>query len=398
MRRLGVVVVALVALAGMVAGATPAPAQPSGDPVVIGVYTPADNPTFTAPELIPAAEAAVKYVNRELDGFGGRPVRLVSCTTSYTPESLTSCANELFQEEPLLIIPGPDASAFTAFNVFQDAGVPLIGGASFTPPEYTSDIRVLFNGFSASLFPGMVHFAADKLGAEKIVALTFDDGINPILIDVFMNPITQALGIPNVQFVPTQPGTTDFTAPMAAALDTDPDAVLAYGVPCVPLTRAYASLGSDVPLIQPSNCNDARTLKQEGDAAEGTYYVNEFQAPLTNPKSKDVKLFTKILRKYGAKNIAITDFSSTGVASILNIREALEGTDLSTATPADIVAVFQGKVDAPNFLAEPYTCQPAPVERWPSICSGSVFLTRVKNGKLRAITPFVSMQELYGSG
>ena len=400
MRRLGVLIVAVaMAAGGVIAGGVGAAAQTKGEPIVIGVYTPADNPTFTAPELIPAVEAAAEYINEDLDGIGGRPVKIVSCTTEYTPESFTACANELFQENPQLIIPGPDASAFTAFNVYADAGVPLIGGASFTPPEYTSDIRAMFNGFSASLFPGMVHFAVDELGAKnKLVAVTFDDGVNPLLIDVFMNPIAQANGLADVQFVPTQPGTTDFTASMAAALEADPDAILAYGVPCVPVTRAYASLGTDVPLIQPSNCNDAKTIEQAGDAAEGTYYVNEFYAPLTNPKEKDVKLFKKILKKYAPKNIAVTDFSSTGVASVLNIREALQDTDLSTATPAEILAVFKGAVDQANFLAEPYTCAPPPVGQWPSICSGSVFLTQVKNGKLREVTPFVSMADLYGSG
>ena len=110
----------------------------TGEPIVIGIYTPADNPSFTAPELIDGAEAAVEYVNNQLGGIGGRPIQLESCTTDYTAPRLTACANELFQKEPLIIIPGPDAGALTVQATFDATGIPLIGGASFTPPEYTS--------------------------------------------------------------------------------------------------------------------------------------------------------------------------------------------------------------------------------------------------------------------
>ena len=120
------------------AATTAAGEQATGEPIVVGIYTPADNPSFTAPELIDGAEAAVEYVNNQLGGIGGRPIQLESCTTDYTAPRLTACANELFQKEPLIIIPGPDAGALTVQPTFDTTGIPLIGGTSFTPPEYTS--------------------------------------------------------------------------------------------------------------------------------------------------------------------------------------------------------------------------------------------------------------------
>ena len=93
------------------AATTAAGEQATGEPIVIGIYTPADNQSFTAPELIDGAEAAVEYVNNQLGGIGGRPIQLESCTTDYTPPGLTACVNELFQQVPLTIIPGPYAGA-----------------------------------------------------------------------------------------------------------------------------------------------------------------------------------------------------------------------------------------------------------------------------------------------
>ncbi len=91
---------------------------------MIGIYTPADNPSFTAPELIDGAEAATDYVNNQLGGIGGRPIQLESCTTDYTAPRLTACANELFQKQPLIIIPGPDAGALTVQATFDATGHP----------------------------------------------------------------------------------------------------------------------------------------------------------------------------------------------------------------------------------------------------------------------------------
>ena len=81
------------------AATTAAGEQATGEPIVIGIYTPADNQSFTAPELIDGAEAAVEYVNNQLGGIGGRPIQLESCTTDYTAPGLTACVNELFQKE-----------------------------------------------------------------------------------------------------------------------------------------------------------------------------------------------------------------------------------------------------------------------------------------------------------
>ena len=59
----------------------------SGKPIVIGIYTPADNATFTAPELIDGAQAAVKYVNNNLDGLGGRHKVFECHDASFNPSS-----------------------------------------------------------------------------------------------------------------------------------------------------------------------------------------------------------------------------------------------------------------------------------------------------------------------
>jgi branched-chain amino acid transport system substrate-binding protein len=393
--------VVMVLCAGMLASGLPSAGAQSngkgkakGEPIVIGTYTPADNPTFTAPELIDGERAAVSYVNNDLNGVGGRPLKLVSCKSDYTAPGLTACANKLFQADPLIIIPGPDAAAFSVQPVFNDSGVPLIGGASFTPPEYTSPSRAVFNGFSASLFPAMIHFAVDKFDAKKLTIMALDIQSNSIIESIFFDPVAENYGLPKPEYVPVPTGSADMTSSIAAALDTNPDVLLPFGLPCLPFYQAYQSLGSDVPVILPDNCSDTKTLKRAGSQAEGMHYVSLFNGPAVAPKDKDVRIYSQQMKKY-AKNAPDTDFSRAGFGSIMNIHDLLDDQDPSTLTHESVLTAFKGASDQANFLNTPYDCVAPPVADYPAICAGSAFLMQQKNGKLKRESKFVTLDVLF---
>jgi branched-chain amino acid transport system substrate-binding protein len=387
-----------VATAGL--GAVTAHAQASGtgkakgDPIVIGIYTPADNPTFTAPELIDGAEAATKYVNSQLAGVAGKPIKLETCKSDYTAPGLTSCANKLFQKNPAIIIPGPDAAALTVQSTFDQTGIPLIGGASFTPPEYTSKTRAVFNGFSASLFPAMVHFAVQKLHAKKLTALSVDDPSNQIIKSIFMDPIAETNGLPKPEYVAAPAGSTDLTSTFAAALDSNPDALLPFGLPCQAAFQAYQSLGTHVPMIMPDNCADSKTLKDAGNQADGVYFVELFNGKEAAPKNKDVQLYDKQMKKY-AKGVVDTDFSRAGFGTIMNIHALLDSMDPSTLSNDSILAAFKGTKNEANFLNTPYSCAAPPLAQYPAICAGSAYLMRFQGGKLKKQSPFVTLDVLF---
>jgi branched-chain amino acid transport system substrate-binding protein len=336
----------------------------------------------------------VKYVNNDLDGLGGRPLRLVSCKSDYTAPGLTACANELFQEDPLIIIPGPDAAAFSVQPVFNDSGIPLIGGASFTPPEYTSPNRAIFNGFSASLFPAMIHFAVDRFDAEKLTTMSVDVQSNTIIKSIFFDPVAENYGLPTPEYVPVPVGSADLTSSIAAALETDPDVLLPFGLPCLPFYQAYQSLGSDVPVILPDNCSDTKTLNRAGEQAEGMHYISLFNGPATAPKNKDVKIYAKQMKKY-AKNVPDTSFSRTGFATVMNIHNLFDDQDPAALTHESVLAAFKGASDQPNFLNTPYDCVAPPVAQYPAICAGSAFLMLQENGKLKRESKFVTLDVLF---
>lgn len=367
-----------------------------GEPIVIGIYTPADNTTFTAPELIDGANAAVEYVNNELDGVAGRPIQLETCESDYTAPGLTACGNELFQKDPLMIIPGPDSAAFTVQSIFDDSGIPLIGGASFTPPEFTAPNRVLFNGFSASLFPAMVHFAVSELDATSVATLSVDDPTNPIIKSIFMDPIAETNDLPVPEYVASPPGSADVTSTFAAALENDPSVLLPFGVPCLPAFQAYQSLGTEVPMIMPNNCSDAETLADAGASAEGVYFVGLYNGNEVAPEDPDVVLYTEKMAQY-ADGTADTDFTRAAFGTIMNIHELLDDEDPASLTRESVLAAFRAATDQPNFLNTPYGCASPLITDYPAVCAGSAFLVRQVDGTLERQTDFVTIDDLYSA-
>src|SRR5688572_29701940 len=67
----------------------------SGEPIVIGFINGEGSGVATdaqAADVREATEAAVKYINAELGGLGGRPIKLEICITNSSPESSAGCA------------------------------------------------------------------------------------------------------------------------------------------------------------------------------------------------------------------------------------------------------------------------------------------------------------------
>ncbi len=67
----------------------------TGEPIVVGLLNQEDAPVGSFPDLRKGAEAAVRHVNADLGGVGGRPIRLESCATRGTAESSQSCATRI---------------------------------------------------------------------------------------------------------------------------------------------------------------------------------------------------------------------------------------------------------------------------------------------------------------
>jgi branched-chain amino acid transport system substrate-binding protein len=392
---IGVVVVAVAGGALSALPAADASAQTSKEPIVIGLYTPTNNAAFVAPEMIPAAQAAVDYANKQLKGVGGRPLKLEVCETRQTPDAMNACASELAQKNAVAVIGGPDVNATAALNqVFKPQGIPVIGGIGLIPTEFlgippgSPVLRSLFAGGPVSLFPGLAQFSLDVLHAKKPVAITSDAPSSPVQLNTFINPALKKVGIANADLVTAPTTAADFTPYFQAALDKGADVLLLFGLPCLPALNAYRATGTKVPLIQPDNCSDPATLKQAGKQAEGNYYVNQLRTPALDPADKDVKTYVAATNKYakGEKQLG-TDFALSAFQAVMNIRDLLLPMN-GNITKEGLETAVRGTSNQKNFLglSGTYSCSPAALPTFPAICGSESKLAQVKNGKLKYVS------------
>jgi branched-chain amino acid transport system substrate-binding protein len=376
-------------------GSSPEPA--AGEPLLIGVTAPANSPIFDASEMLETVAVAADYVNNELGGIAGRPIELVSCETDNSPESVLSCASDLIGAAPVLVIHGPDYAGAAATETYAAADMPLIGGAAFIPQEFTAPNRVLFQGWSASLFPGMAYFAATELDAENIVAIGFDDPQNQAILAAFMNPVMQRLGLPDLQYVGTPPTSPDFTTTLATAVSADPDAILAFGLPCEPIVQAYRATGTDIPLVLPDNCTDPSMLSALGDAAEGVYFVGQLDSPTLSPDDPETQTYQQAVDAYGDGDVRETSIGLAGFASVLNIHDVLDSYDPDAITSEAVLAEFQAIEAGPNSLIDgDFNCATPPLPAFSALCNVSAWFATVQDGQLTQIGDWADAKALWG--
>lgn len=378
--------------------ATPASiAAADGPPIVIGITSATNNPIFSDPELFTAAAAAAEYVNEELGGVQGHPIELAHCETNNTAESSVACATELLQRHPVAVIAGPDVAMPAALSIYEQAGVPVIGGGSVAPPEFSSPVRVLFHGWSASVLPSMVYFASTQFDASKVVVLAPDDPSVTATVVPLMEQAAQRFGMekPDVITVPT--GSADMTPQMAAAANTGADVIMAVSLPCGPVAQAYHTVGADQPMVQPGSCSNPRDLENLGDSAEGLYFTSMSRRPDVDHDDHDAQLFADVTERFG-DDIPITDFSLVGFSSMMNIHSTLDAApDVESLDSTSLLALFQGG-SGHNFMGNEWNCTAPAVAVFPALCDISSRLLQVVDGALVEVAPFVDGSTLYGDG
>lgn len=367
-----------------------------GAPIVVGMYVPANVANFSTPEMIPMGEAAVEYINSELGGIAGRPIELVTCSTSGTPDSVAACANELLQASPVLVVGGPDAAASAGVTIFESAGVPIVGGGALTPIELTSQNRFVFQGFAAATVPGMAYLLHDELDVEQFTVLAPESPGTPLVVDLFLKPLTDALGLPTPVLVQVPLSTPDLTTHMFAAVDGRPDALMVLGLPCQPIMSAYASLGTDIPMILPENCSDPDLLGENAAVAEGVYFLGLSNRPDLDTDNADVRELLAALERHADGRVATTDSSLETFSSFMNIHAALDQVpDPLAISPTLVTETLRTQGPKPNFLKDSYDCAAPPTPILPGVCDASARLLRFEGGELTVVTDFVGTRVLW---
>jgi branched-chain amino acid transport system substrate-binding protein len=369
--------------------AAPVKADASKPPVLVGFHN-LEGGAISLPEIREGFQSGLNYVNEELGGINGRPLKADACKLDVTPESSVNCANQFVEKGVVAAVQGVDVAADAALPILQAAGITEIGFFAFSPAMNKAKGDAYF-----TLFANEDNYAGDlvtqqKLGAKSEAVVMADLPTSKALDAGVIQPTATKLGMKAKAFYyPTQ---TDWTTFAATVVATNPDAVsfpAAEDTVCLAAVPALRGAGF-TGYIHASSCSvlidklDAKTLEKVINHNE-FYYPTFTSIP---PKAQqDIDTFLRFIKR------DFPGFTSL-VYTQLGFHIAVQVADMLRQVPGDINAATV-KAAMPNTkgesffrdTADTYDCSGA--HSWPhtTACSSSEFFTKVTPDKKKELLP-----------
>lgn len=347
------------------------PADPSLEPIVVGMINQENSPVGSFPEMRAAVEAAFTWINTELGGVNGRPLRLETCITSFSVEQSQACAQRLVQAGAITVMSGIDVTANGSMPVLEQNGVPLVGGVPATLAELRSTNAFSFSGGIAGAYVAFASHAHDE-GRSKLAIAFGEFESFQVPAEDYGAAVARSLGL-EVELLPFPITTTDYLPVLTAAVQSGADAITvgAADTACVPIMTILEDLGFEGQLYLTGACAAEEILAQVPDDVQAKVIFNT-EGPVTT--TVEGQLYQDAVDRFATEE--------AGGAGTVTFRAALNLWQLlrslpEDATPADVKSALQASAATPSFWGHPYTCDGNQVPGLPALCAPQQLLMRI---------------------
>jgi branched-chain amino acid transport system substrate-binding protein len=372
--------------------------EASGDPYRVGF---AHSSEFF-PEGDTGAEAAVKWINAELGGVGGRPIELVPCSIS-TPEDAASCGAEFANDESIdLVIGGFILYAPSDFYAALAGKAAAMIAAPLDVSDYSNPNAVAYTTGALGAGIGGAEYVATAL-KPKTNALIATDDVAGRGGAAVLTPINEAYGIElkTVFVSPTATAPEIASALQAAgAEDADVISVGLFEQGCIAAYDALESVGlADREVITTNVCagnamqQHLKDVGAEFDFPNGWTFVGS--TIYTPEPSEDLSAYLAKFPEYGDEAVMSSVPAPLTFAAVLNAAKILNASDVDSATFDTLEAAVRG-FTGPAFL------QPGPIEcgnpPYISICASEVPVDKFQDGEWENVDPGVDISKYLNPG
>jgi branched-chain amino acid transport system substrate-binding protein len=366
-------------------GASSSADAPRGAPIVIGfLNTQGANAVFNIPNAIPAAQAAVDYVNAN-GGVDGRPLKLSTCISLGTPASDTQCANQMVSLKPTAAVYAALAST-TPDTIITRAGIPYVSAQPSGPADFTTPGMFLFNSGASDDFVAQAYWL--KQHGSTSTAWIVDGGGNAVSsADEFVVPTFKKLGM-KIKVIPYPPGSADASPELEAASSYN---AVQYSMDengCIANMKAATAVGANFTFKTAYIlCATKAVFSEAGPAVNGMVFTTTNTG--LNPNDPDSKIYNDAMSKY-APGTDKEGYAATSFVSIMNLVNLWKSSAFPKGTQinaASTLAAFKHSKDVPSFLTDgqTFTCNgSAAPPGLPNVCGNlkSVDVIQYKNGRL----------------
>ncbi len=337
-------------------------------PVDIGWLNQQGGASSVGPLATVGAQTAVKYINAQLGGVDGHPLKLVTCFIANTDAEGTTCGQQFAADKSIdVIATGGVAIGIQPFFTAIGTKIPVIDGVAVTGTDGVQPNAVILFGDATHVLGPFGTYAADVLHA-KTAALVYPDipGITEGAAAIEAGLKAAGVSVTAVGYDESQ---TDLTSVLVAAHATTADMVIPYSDSsgCVNLAKSLIQLGiTDAKKIvsAPLCLNGQVAAGLGGDLPIWTYAIAS--SLYGDPTDPGMPIYESVTAKYESAADAPDPWNIVAFSQILTIDRFLNEVGYANLSPSAILAqakAFKGPValgapslDCGEFSSAPAVC------------------------------------------
>ncbi len=351
-------------------------ANPSLAPVEIGwVNNQGGSITPLSPTGTLAATTAVNYVNSQLGGVDGHPLKLDTCFIENAEEEGLNCAQQFLNNKNIMAVAfgGVQVGANTLESTIAGK-LPIIQNVSLNPGDATAKNDYILFGTAELTLAAQGSFDKDFLHAKTSATVYATNQGNSLNAQFVQNGLLAAGISSKIVGFNDQQGDVSSALVAAGAQTADVINLILSGNDCVNAAKALQTLGITKPVVSFTECVDP-TIKSAfagGDYPANWYYSisQSGDSLLTDPPSPAGQAYHTLLTGAGQGSHYTDPWWSAITSQILTIDQWLNKIGYSNLSPAAVTA--QAKAFKGPMMLGPQTVDCGKYPTLPASCSDSL--------------------------
>ena len=320
-------------------------ANPSLSPVTIGwVNEQGGPPSETFPQATLGAEATVKYINTQLGGVHGHPVKLSTCFNAAVEAQGTTCGDQMVNTKGVEVIAeGLNAVGNASMYSVVNGTIPTLVGVSADPADDTGKNVFELEGSGTSSTVAFGPFLHAQYPNDKTIAIAYQNLPGAVPISQAIEKSAKSAGF-TVTMIPYSATATDLIAQatqMEQAQLTIPDCGF---VDCPLMAKAMSEVGATKPALSVPLWNALPgSVYPGGDLPH--WIAGEATANLNSTQDPGVAAYFKAIESAGlSPTNAINTFAAFAWGNLLLADKVLNEIPFAQLTPAAVTAKLKSYI------------------------------------------------------
>ena len=300
-----------------------------------------------------AASAAVQFVNNNLGGVAGHPIKLVDCFVATTEQQGQACAQQFLAQKVKVVVEGTALLGAQALHSALDGTIPVVVADPANLADATAKNSYSLTAGGFGTIPSFVSAAAGAFKA-KTASLLFpsDDPTGAALAGQFNKAAGAAgLTLTKAGYTTSSP---DILPTVIAAKSSATDVTMTFfGVPpaCIAGAKAFQQANVNKPIISLGTCLATPVKEALGDYPKWLY-ANLVENPAAPNPDSAVQSYLQVMRHYAGANANTGELPATvwlGVLAAVRAMNLAGGAGASTSAISNQLKTYTG----PTPMAAP---------------------------------------------